>query len=356
VTVVTDQDVSENRLRQGWIRPDFSPASLLVAPSEAQKRDLLKGERSGVHIFSGFHAYSGIYDVFGQAISMGLSVGIFAEPGRTGDFKSFFRRFRYRVHAFRWNRHIKFLLATGELGVRYYSRCGFPAEKLFPFAYFVEQAGPEESIFDGSSSAEQAKRKVSLLFVGVLNHNKGLDVLLSALACIQGQEWVLSIVGQGPDQAYLQETAKRLNIAYQLRWMGTLPNEKVRSLMQGMDCLLLPSRYDGWGAVVNEALLAGTPVIVSDACGSSDLVRAPWLGDVFSAGSIDSLSHVLGRRLAMGTLSPMVRARIRSWAQGAISPTAGAEYLLDIIRFVQRGHAADRPIAPWRKNLEQTSV
>ena len=51
-----------------------------------------------------------------------------------------------------------------------------------------------------------------------------------------------------------------------------MDNTKVRLAIEEADLLVLPSRFDGWGAVVNEALGAGTPVLVSDLCGSSYLV------------------------------------------------------------------------------------
>ena len=43
--------------------------------------------------------------------------------------------------------------------------------------------------------------------------------------------------------------------------------------MAAADVLVLPSRFDGWGAVVNEALMVGTPVICSDRCGASDVIE-----------------------------------------------------------------------------------
>ena len=66
-----------------------------------------------------------------------------------------------------------------------------------------------------------------------------------------------------------------------VQWFGKFPMSEVAKKMADADCLVLPSLHDGWGAVVSEALIAGTPVICSDACGSAGVVEASvWV--VFS--------------------------------------------------------------------------
>jgi glycosyltransferase involved in cell wall biosynthesis len=56
---------------------------------------------------------------------------------------------------------------------------------------------------------------------------------------------------------------------------------------------VLPSRFDGWGAVVNEALMVGTPVICSNRCGASDVIENGRNGYVFEAGSARALRERL---------------------------------------------------------------
>src|SRR5437870_11248743 len=74
--------------------------------------------------------------------------------------------------------------------------------------------------------------------------------------------------------------------------------------MDSADLLVLPSRYDGWGAVINEALMSGIPAICSDNCGAADLVRSSvQLGAVFRAGSAIDLARVLGTWIRRGPLS-----------------------------------------------------
>jgi glycosyltransferase involved in cell wall biosynthesis len=114
--------------------------------------------------------------------------------------------------------------------------------------------------------------------------------------------------------------------------------------MERADVLLLPSHKDGWGAVVNESLMAGTPVICSTACGAAELVRQPWLGTVFRAGSVEDLAKALKHWIDLGTRSPIERERIRNWTT-RISGQAVASYFVSIMEHVYQ--AANRPTAPW---------
>ena len=56
---------------------------------------------------------------------------------------------------------------------------------------------------------------------------------------------------------------------------------------------VLPSRHDGWGVVVNEAIGAGLPIIVSDRVGARDLVENGVNGFITIAGNVDSLASAL---------------------------------------------------------------
>ena len=62
---------------------------------------------------------------------------------------------------------------------------------------------------------------------------------------------------------------------------------KIPEVICESDCLVLPSRYDGWGAVISEALMVGTPVICSDNCGAANVVTASNVGSVFSTNDFD---------------------------------------------------------------------
>lgn len=104
----------------------------------------------------------------------------------------------------------------------------------------------------------------SFLFVGRLVEEKNLLSLISAFnAC---PEFQLFIIGDGPLYSSLYEQS-RSNISF----LGHRSNEFVRSALHDCGCLILPSVYEPWGLVVEEALYQGKLCIVSEACGISSL-------------------------------------------------------------------------------------
>ena len=342
VWVVAESDVSLERISQGWVRPEFIPAKLIVAPSRSDRLQLLKQmqAKDDVHIFSGFHAYPETYWTMRQARETLAILGVFAERGKGGShLRSIFRALRYIAHALQWGGRLDFLLATGELGVDWYSNFFFPREKIFTFGYFID---PDvQTIVSGRRS-----NIFTIIYVGGLVPWKGLDLFYHALQDLKSLDWVLHIVGDGPLRQELSELARQLGIEGRIIWEGALSNDVARQVMATSDILVLPSRYDGWGAVVNEALMAGTPVIVSDACGSSELIQRSFLGKIFSAGSAHSLREAIRYWVVKGKTTALDRQRIQNWS-AKISPYASAQYLTHIIKSVGSDHPSEIP-APWR--------
>jgi glycosyltransferase involved in cell wall biosynthesis len=118
----------------------------------------------------------------------------------------------------------------------------------------------------------------------------------------------------------------------------------IGNLLEHADVLLLPSRYDGWGAVVNEALMCGVPVVCSDNCGAADLLREPWRGSTFKMGSVESLQIVLRGWIERGRRNEESTARIRDWSSALEGPQE-ARYLVEIVKYLQEG--GQRPSPPW---------
>lgn len=351
VVVVAEDGVPPTRMALGWAQPDFSPAQLIVRPTAEERECLIRRTATpgDVHIFSGFHAEPRTYATLKRVGRTAATIGVFAERGRDDDGpRAVARRARYRLHALRWRRRLRFVVATGELAVEWFKDRGFPAERVFPFGYFVERVTTEPRADNGGHGgrSQGGTGPVRLLFVGELAHRKGVDLLLSALGAVRGADWQLDVLGDGAEREHLETLAQHLGLAGRVRWLGVRPNGEVRFRASEADVLVLPSRYDGWGAVVNEALMAGARVVVSDACGASDLVSEAWRGVIFKAGCIQSLADALQRVISEGSRSAAERARIRGWADQAIAPEVAARYLSQIAEHFMGKRA--RPAVPWR--------
>lgn len=130
---------------------------------------------------------------------------------------------------------------------------------------------------------------VRFLFVGQLIERKGIQVVLDAFAQVDGGE--LRIVGDGPLRPAVEAAAARDG---RITLTPYLDPAALARVYREVDVFVLPSLYEVWGMVVNEALRAGAPAIVSDQVASADdLIRAGENGVVVPAGSAERLAAAM---------------------------------------------------------------
>lgn len=107
-------------------------------------------------------------------------------------------------------------------------------------------------------------------WIGRLSHEKGADVMLSALAQPALRGVTLAIVGDGPERAQLEQQAETLGIAKRIHWCGA--RREARRLLRAFDCVVLSSRTEGTPMVLLEAMAAGVPIIATRVGGIPDVV------------------------------------------------------------------------------------
>jgi glycosyltransferase involved in cell wall biosynthesis len=126
----------------------------------------------------------------------------------------------------------------------------------------------------------------------------------------------LLLVGDGPLRAELERAADGIET---IRFAGFRNQTELPAFYAMADLLVLPSRREPWGLVVNEAMNAGCAILASDRVGAAlDLVREGVNGAIFPAGSVPALADALARLLAdPARLAEMGRqslAIIRRWS------------------------------------------
>lgn len=128
------------------------------------------------------------------------------------------------------------------------------------------------------------------LFVGQLIERKGVDLLLEAWHGVEGE---LVLAGDGVLRPLVEAAAARDS---RICYVGHAAGAELEQLYAWADVLVLPSRYEVWGLVVNEALDRGLVVVATDAVGAvDDLVVDGVNGTVVAAGSADELRRGLQR-------------------------------------------------------------
>jgi glycosyltransferase involved in cell wall biosynthesis len=188
-------------------------------------------------------------------------------------------------------------------------------------------------------------RPVRLAFVGTLYELKRVVLLLRALHSVPGK-WVLKLVGDGPDRRLLTDLSVRLGLKARLEFAGSIPHEKVMAALCHCDAVVLPSRYDGWGAVVGEALCHGARAIASDACGSATLLGDPSRGFTFQSGNVSDLACKLSQVVEDGPRSPEQRLALATWAR-CIQGESLAKYLDQTVDWFLSGQG-EPPHVPWQ--------
>ena len=234
------------------------------------------------------------------------------------------------------------ILAVSHFAVDYYAQLVARKERVYPFGYF-------RATSDWQSFSEASKRqeRTEVIFVGQLIRRKGLDILLEAIQPLFAEYpgLYLTVIGAGEDLPALQALIQSAGVEERIGFAGALPAEQVQPRVSAANVLVLPSRWDGWGMVINEALSVGVPVIASDQCGASDLIRQGVNGYVFRSEDAEDLRNCLRRFLSNAAEWSKLRPAIASDGL-SISAEAASRYMIECMKHMI-GLKHERPIPPW---------
>jgi glycosyltransferase involved in cell wall biosynthesis len=220
-------------------------------------------------------------------------------------------------------------LAVGVRSRRYYEHYGVPAARIFDAPHCVDNAFFATAADAIGRAAARAALGVPaaadlFLFAGKLIPKKrpldflrAIDRLARARPSIHGL-----VVGDGPLRGELD--AHRRRHGTPCTFAGFMNQRQMPSAYAAADALVLPSDAgETWGLVVNEAMAAGTPAIVSDAVGCApDLILGGETGEAFPCGDVDALAARM-ERLASRRDREALRARVKAHVD-RYSPAAAA--------------------------------
>lgn len=137
-------------------------------------------------------------------------------------------------------------------------------------------------------------------YVGRLAHNKGVDLLLRAVARLDRMQQPLAVVvvGDGAELTRLRALAVELGIASFTHFVGSIPRHSIYSAIKGFDIAVVPSREEGFGLSALEALAAGVPLVASRVDALEEVVVDGGTGVLCEVENPDSLGAGLMRLLS----------------------------------------------------------
>ena len=212
-------------------------------------------------------------------------------------------------------------LVTGTLARRSMVARGASPEHVRVFANTIDVEAFGARV-DGLASQRTALREslgagpddVVVLSVARLAPEKGLDVLVHAVAETGDPRLLLVVAGEGPEHERLRDLAEVRGVRLVL--VGDLAWERIVEAYAAADVFALLSAREPWAVVVNEAAACGLPLVLSDRVGAAhDLLRDGENGFLVAAGDVDAASSALGRLAADDELRRAQGARSRELAR-----------------------------------------
>ena len=183
---------------------------------------------------------------------------------------------------------------------------------------------PKRTINKAKKTFGFSERPV-LLFVGRLEPRKGIDILLKAMVKIlQNMDVELLLVGPGEQTKY-RELASCLGILEKVRFFGRVSDELLKILFASCDLFVLPSRLEGFGLVLVEAMAAGKPVVATNVGGIPEVVKSMQNGILVDADDENALAlavvSILRDKILLENIGNNNRVTVQkrfSWQEAAL--------------------------------------
>lgn len=227
----------------------------------------------------------------------------------------------------RWlNTHASLIFVQGKLAERALRSIGCNPDKIRDLYYAPASLA---SLPPDVALQKQLKTPHAFLSVNLLCHRKGTDLIMKAFARLNNHDWSLILCGHDNSGGKYVRLAHKLGIANRVVFTGAYPVSRIASVYALSDVLLLASRFDGWGAVLNEAASLGKAMIGSDMAGASwHLIEDGVSGWRVEAGSVPAMAEAMARFAAAPELAKQFGNAARVRFHKLYSPKKNAERLI----------------------------
>lgn len=185
---------------------------------------------------------------------------------------------------------------------------------------------------DAFKASERSWQPARLLFVGRVVYQKGLDLLLSALASLKNLPWSLEIVGDGPRTADLQAQAAEAGLAERITFSGWKSGVELAERYANANLFAYPSRHEGMPNALLEAMASGLPAVATRIAGNEEIQVDGETGRLVPAEDVGALRHALEELIADPAARQDLGAAARKHVEGRYSWRSVANAYLELLQ------------------------
>lgn len=270
VTLVAFETNKVREQTSGWSDKGISKnIKVIISPSKDTISSLLDEEAK--FIISGFCICHNTRYIMSRVRKKNLSVYLYSEGGNTSSFLLPLRLLKNIYYRYRYQEYILGIFVIGNKGYDWFRKIGFRKNRLINFMYFTELCSLDYKKRLMTSS--NCKSKNNIVFLGRLVEGKGLKKLLEYGKILDETSNEINIYGDGPLLSLLRDYVEKNNLSTMIKFHGMIEHKQIEKVFEEATVLcLLNDGDEGWGAVVNESLLHGVPVICTSKTGASSII------------------------------------------------------------------------------------
>ena len=329
VILISGEDLTNERKNMGWSNIGSDSTlnfRIIINPNN----ELIKTIYSSCvddswHLYSGIRSFEFVYNAFRIGLKYNIKRALITERPNTFAFglcngkPIWLHKIRFFLQDRKYAKYISKVFAMGDEAVNYFKSV-YNKWEVIPFAYCTELKEVDSNVNLGT---------LNLCFVGSLSWWKSPESIMKAANLIK-KEINISYIGRGNKESEIKKLSKYSD-KIKLTLYGFKSNKEIPLILSNQDILILPSIYDGWGAVVNEAIQNGLYVICSDKCGAKELLKNTRIGIVFDSNDINELSEKINYCINNIERIRKDREYRIEWANSRISGNVIAQYMIDCL-------------------------
>lgn len=348
VYFIANTDFKEERKLTNWNDGYYGDAEF-VQLSEYKDSDeiienIINQYPNAIHVLSGFT--NGIQSrVRKYLFKEGIKLGLFSErPDTMGSWfektiRKIWFQFKYRRAKFMFEPYVSVFLPLGQCGVNTFASFGWNRKIMYPFMYNPIIKVPQYT------KSREVFNHVKFLYVGRFYYKtKGINTLMKATRYLKG-DWSLDLVGGYGKDA--NEVIKWVETQENVNYIGSWSSEDVCKNMTEYDVVIVPSNYDGWNLLPNEAIHAGLATIVTNEAVSDEMIKISGAGLVVPAGEPREMAVAMQTAIDNPEKVNQWKSNTLNYVNRISEETVG-NYLIDILDYTFYNiETMARPKCPW---------